>query len=239
MEWDHCSRHGINVRYTKTWGKSYKIFMPLLKESGYYSKNPKLVLNFGHNYEREDIHILNRYITHIQDKVEMNQLFDKYNIQHPKTYYYPFHNLPKRGSCVIKERYGRGRGRGIVFTTFRSLKKRVLDSSMFIQDYIPFEKEYRVVNFIGHYRTRLKIPDNLNIKLKNSYTCTFKNYRDERLENFAHNICENFEVEYAGLDIGEYNGHLFAIEINSAAGINENSAHTLLHFLTNYYEKLR
>lgn len=224
---------GINIRYTRAWGKSYNLMIPLLKKADYYSNNPKLLLNFGSNYNNDYVDVLNKRIEHIVDKVKMNKLFDKYNIPHPKTYYYPFNNLPKRGMCVIKLRNGSGRGKGIKFIKFRKLKNKELNNTIYIQHYIPFEEEYRVVNFIGNYRCREKIG---NDKVKNSFSCRYRNFRDEELEKYGKYVCEKFKVDFAGLDIGIYNKHFYMIEINSACGVNENSANTLLHFLIKYYE---
>lgn len=225
---------GINIRYSNTWFRSYKIIIEKLKESGYFSDHPLLYLNFSSDYNNLSMTVLNKKVSHIIDKVEMNKLFDVYEILHPKTYYYPFTDLPKKGECVIKERYGKGKGRGLKFSFFERININNLDESNYIQHYIPFITEYRVVNFIGNYRCRLKIG---NDKLKNSNTCRYKNFRHERLERFASLVCNKFGIDYGGLDIGLINNHYYMIEINSASGLNNNSANSLLYFLIKYYDE--
>jgi len=226
---------GIYINHIKIWNKSYKLIKEILEKRGYWSPNPRLLLNFGNNHSDDSITVLNPKISHIMDKVKMNQLFDKYKMPHPLTLYYPFTNLPNlKRKCVIKKRFG-SRGTHIKFTFFNKISSLNLTDDYYIQHFVPFEREYRVVNFIGHYRSRKKIG---NAEIKNSESCRFKNYRDKPLEKFAKEICEKFELDFAGLDIGEYNNHYFIIEINSACGLNENSAQVLSHFLIKYYNKL-
>ena len=89
--------------------------------------------------------VLNEKISHITDKVRMNQLLDRYKIMHPKTYYYPFSNIPDtRERCVVKRRFGQ-RGTGIKFTRFNKIYSIYgIDNKIYIQHFIPFEREYRV-----------------------------------------------------------------------------------------------
>ena len=228
---------GIGIKHTNSWHQSYKLITKIIHDNGLHSDNPLIYLNFGRDYYGKRKHVLNRKVEHISDKIRMNQLFDKYKIPHPKTYYYPFRDLPDCGdSCVIKQRYGRGKGRGVVFLNFNEIHRKALHNNMYVQDYIPFEKEYRVVNFIGNFRCREKIG---NSKIKNSDTCRYRNHRDSPLERFAKQVCYKFKIDFAGLDIGIYKKKMMMIEINSACGLNENSAHTLYHFLREYYESVR
>ena len=227
----------IGLKYAKIWGKSYKIVRGLLEDYGYFAENPKLLLNFGGNHEEVDsMVVLNKRISHIYDKVKMNRLFDKFNIPHPKTFYYPFTDLPLTDDeCVIKNRLG-SRGNGISFTTFNQINLEELNSDKYVQYYIPFENEYRVVKFIYEYKSRLKIPNENGVRIKNGRSCRYKNIRNEPLEIFAKNVCDKFKIDFTGLDIGEYNGYYFMIEVNSACGLNKNSAPDLVRNLIRYYQ---
>lgn len=228
-------RDGIGIRYCYSWGKSYRIITNLLERKGLLSDRPRLLLNFGSDFDSDEMTVLNKKISPMKDKIIMNKIFDEHNITHPKSFYYPFRHLPNDHiKCVVKTRFG-GRGRGILFTYFDQININSLDRDHYIQCYIPIDKEFRVVNFIHNYRCREKIG---STRIKNSKSCRFKNFRNPRLEAFGKRICDVFEADYAGIDIGMYDNGLFAIEINSAAGINENSASTLLYFLTNYYYAL-
>jgi glutathione synthase/RimK-type ligase-like ATP-grasp enzyme len=224
-----------------------------LEALGNYSKpeRAKIILNFGCDYNRDDILVLNKKISHIRDKIMMNKLLDKYNIPHPKTYYFPFDNLPNtEDKCVIKDRFG-SMGNHLIFTTFNKIHKDIPDnylsgmvsgttysvnSETYVQDYIPFEKEFRVgVDFKRVLGIREKIGSN---KIRNSKTCEYKTVHSYTLSDFAWDVTKKFELDFVGIDIGMWLGTYMIIELNSAPTIGPTWANKLKNDLLRLYHEL-
>jgi len=121
------------------WGKSRKLL--LRKLDSYHDRdNPKITLNFCRDHYTTGRVVLNGIISHVSDKIRMNKLLDEYHIAHPKTYYYPFNNIPNNGECVLKKRHS-SMGKNIIFTNFNNISSGVLGGDDYIQEYIPFERE--------------------------------------------------------------------------------------------------
>jgi len=228
-------RKMIYIMSSEIWAKSRKLLIERLGKY-YEDHEPKIVLNFVGNYRNDDIKVLNGKIHHIQDKVEMNKLFDEYGILHPKTYYHPFDDLPNTNNeCVLKKRFG-SRGKGIVFTTFDKIDKSSLTSNDYIQDYVPFDKEYRIgVTFKRVLGIREKIG---NCRIRNSKTCKYITRHIDKLGDFAFSLAKQFELDFTGIDIGEWKGTYIVIELNSAPTIGPDWARKLKNDLVGLYHAL-
>jgi len=170
-----------------------------------------------------DAIVINRFVECMKNKVIMNKRLDALNILHPKTYYYPFDNLPRNNrECVVKRRFGRG-GRHLRFSHFDVVNTQYLTENSFIQDYIPFEKEYRVIiDPFGVVGIKRKLGD---AKIKNNDSghwslITYGNNYNH-LSRFAIDVCGRFGVDFAGLDIGKHNDEFYVIELNSAPGMSK------------------
>lgn len=220
----------------KMWRQSRKL---LIEKLGDYhdGHRAKLILNFGSDYSDDGVIVLNGKIRHIRDKIIMNKLLDEYGILHPKTFYYPFRALNilynQQSECVLKKRFG-SRGRGITFTTFNRLKIGKLDENDYVQFYIPFEREYRVcVDFKRVLGIREKIGD---CKMKNSKTCSYITRHIDKLDKFALVITKQFKLDFTGIDIGEYNGNYYIIELNSAPTIGPAWTRKLRNDLVEMYK---
>ena len=213
---------GIYITRKKCWAKSRKLLIEALGE--YYNKEtPSIILNFGNDYNSSIVDncskILNNRIRHIKDKVDMNHLLDFHGIPHPKTYYYPFDGIPKTNEdCVLKGRFSE-RARDITFTTFD--KVVIYRPNTYIQDYIPFDREYRAcVDWKRVIGIREKMGD---YKIRNSATCEYATRHIPALEILAKYVAEKFDVDFCGIDIGEcikrHHSSYYVIELNSAPTI--------------------
>lgn len=172
----------------------------------------------------------------------MNKELDRLNIRHPKTYYFPFDDLPNNDNlCVIKSRYG-SRGNHLKFTRFRHVRHYYMDDR-YIQDYIPFEREFRIgvdwKRILG-IREKILNDDCECRKIKNSKSCHYITRKDmPKLEKFAWKVFKKFNVEFTGIDIGMYNGKFIVIELNSAPTIGEVWANKLKNdLLEKYYARI-
>lgn len=233
---------GIYIVPSRIWGQSIKRVLGELAEY-YSSNNPYIILNFTYNMEElEGQVILNKKIRHMIDKIEMNRLFDKFKIRHPKTYY-SFDEIPfdLYDECVVKKQFSE-RGNGIAFTTFDNIHHIIFSQGYYVQYYIPFEREYRIgIDFkrILGVREKIIIPPH-DPRIKNSKSCEYITIKDNhKLEKFALKIFKKFEVDFAGIDIGECNGQYYAIEINSAPTVGEVWARRLSDDLKELYHKRR
>lgn len=230
---------GIEIIKHPVWGKSIRL---LIQELGnYYTEGKrKIVLNFGCNIPKNDtIKILNRKISHIKDKIRMNRLLDEYKIRHPKTYYY-LDEMPldSNEKCVIKKQFSQ-RGNGIIFTTFNKIVGNITFYNMYVQEYIPFEREYRIgIDFKRILGVREKILK-VDSYIRNSKTCNYTTIEGNRkLEKFATIVFNKFELDFCGLDIGEYNNKYIVIELNSCPTIGETWARKLSNDLKWLYNVL-
>ena len=201
----------IGIRSGRIWGISKRLLITALGD--YYSEyNPTIYFNtYGRN---SNIMI---------DKVLMNKKLDEFGIPHPKTYYYPFDNLPyTEEECVIKHRFG-SRGNHLIFTTFNKIKNYDLNDK-YIQKYIPFEEEYRVGIFnqkVLGIREKIPNVDCRCSKIKNSKNCYYETRDIPNLRGFALYVSAKFDVEFTGIDIGVWNGKFIVIELNSSPSIGE------------------
>lgn len=223
----------IYIVKSNIWFKSRKFLKEAL--GSYYTEtNPSIILNFGGDYYgNDDKIVLNRNTSKMYDKVKMNKFLDKKRIRHPKTYYYPFHNIPDtRERCVLKEKFG-SMSKGVSIKRFSDINPRLLSSNYFIQHYIPFEKEYRVVvDFLGVIGSKEKIPRGFgSCRIKNNATCSFRLRNIPKLDRFAVKITKKFKADFCGLDIGFINNHYYVIEINSACGIYSRYASVLANHM--------
>ena len=214
----------IGIRSGRIWGISRKRLILALGEF-YTEENPKILFN-----------ILQPKNRIMRDKVLMNHKLDEFGILHPKTYYYPFDDLPnKRRKCIIKYRFGSG-GNHLIFTTFKKIDKNDLYDK-YVQVYIPFKKEYRVGIFdqkiLG---IREKIGD---CKIKNSKSCYYATRHMPELADFALSIARKFDVEFTGIDIGLWNGKFIVIELNSSPTIGEYWASKIAKILIDKLYKVR
>lgn len=231
----------IYIPFTNIWAKSRKRVLEFL--GNYHSENnPNIVLNFGGNrLLSRNQKILNSRINHLRDKVEMNKVLDCLNIRHPKTFYFPFLNLPRSNDeCVIKPRFGQ-RGKNITFTNFNTIPSIYITPNYYIQYYIPFEKEYRIgIDFKRILGIREKTLIEGNSRIKNSRTCTYRTIKNnKRLEKFALKIFKKFEIDFCGIDIGECNNKYYVIEINSAPTVGEVWAKKLANDLKDLLNNIR
>ena len=156
------------------------------------------------------------------DKVMMNKKLDELKIRHPKSYYYPFDDLPNtEEECVIKGRFG-SRGNHLVFTTFNKIHD--IGDERYVQHYIPFEKEYRVGiydNKVLGIREKI-LSDNCRCKkIKNARSCYYETRKIPKLNNFALNVAKGFDIDFTGIDIGDWKGKYIVIELNSSPTIGE------------------
>jgi len=223
---------GITIKYCQTWDDSRKRVNRFLKEKGYLGdEQPTIILNFVEDdiIVDDNILVLNRFVELIRDKILMNKLLDKFEIPHPLTYYYPFANLPKTpDDCVVKTQYGQ-EGKRIKFQTFLTIDRDELQDYNYVQAYIPFEKEYRVlVDFLGTFSIKEKVGE---AKLKNSKSCKFRKRENQEIATFATQVCRKFGIDFAGLDIGEWNGKYYIIELNSAPCLSTKNAEIFANHL--------
>ena len=231
---------GIYIKKSYIWGKSRKLVVNAL--GGYYTSDfPFIFLNFVSNFDDNNIIVLNKKVSHVQNKITMNKLLDEYQILHPKTYYYPFIvmlSLYNKGvRCVVKNKHSQ-RGRGVRFTRFNKIDIPNLTSDFYVQHFIPFDREYRVgIDFMRVLGVREKLGI---AKCKNSKTCNYITIKDNtRLERFARDVAKKFEMDFCGIDIGEYNNNYYIIEINSAPTVGEVWARKLSNDLIKLYNKRR
>ncbi len=222
----------IYIKKINAWYKTRKIVVELLKERGYHTNNydeARVVLNFGSNHHDDRKIILNKDIDIMRDKIKMNGILDRAWVRHPKTFYYPFQDLPNmRNKCVIKNRYGQ-MGNHQIFTTFKKAKKLLLNSNQYIQEFIPFEREFRVlVDHFGCFRATEKIGES---DLRNSKSCRFKDvyggYDD--LREMGVQVAKIFGVDFVGFDIGYCNNRYWVIELNSAPSLSTRNAIVLVN----------
>jgi len=231
---------GIYIVENGIWGKSRPLLLKAL--GSFYNRDEyTLVLNFGCNiWFDDDICVLNKNTEVIYNKIRMNMMLDSLEIPHPKTYYFPFDNLPDtEEECVIKKANSY-KGKGVRFSKFNNIDIEEIDETYYIQHYIPFEREYRVgVDFRRVLGIREKIPIDASkiTKIKNSLSCTYETVQNKRLSDFAFEILKKFKLDFCGIDIGEYCGNYIVIELNSAPTIGEYWAKLLAQDLINkYYE---
>jgi glutathione synthase/RimK-type ligase-like ATP-grasp enzyme len=215
----------IYIRKSSSWEESRERLIKYLGE--YHSPDyPFIILNFSHNYRGGfNKIVLNRDVERQKDKIKMNKLLDELQIPHPKTYYYPFYNLPKTPEeCIIKNRFSE-RGNGIRFGKFLKVRKEeylLSNENKYIQAFVPFEKEYRVIvdflGVIGIKEKRLRSYYS-HRKYKNSSTCQFKKIKNEEVEKFALYVASKFQIDFSGIDVGEWMGRYYVIEFNSAPSL--------------------
>lgn len=224
-------KNKIYVAGCYTWGISQR---KLIKALGDYHSKENVAIYFGRgSTERytKKVLMLNRHIEHMKDKILMNKMLDKLKIPHPKTYYYPFEDLPSSNKkCVIKTQFS-SRGKGISFSRFNKININNLFSNNYIQHFIPFEKEYRVgidFNRILGIREKMGIA-----KIRNSKSCVYETRHIEELKKFAWNVFKKFKVDFTGIDIGTWKGTYIVIELNSAPTIGEYWAKLLAEDLIN------
>jgi len=215
---------GIAIEKTGIWNKSYKRLKTILKNKNLICCNghePSIYINFSDDFHDNNTNtlVLNRNVTNARDKVKMNKLLDELNILHPKTYYYPFLDLPKdKEECIIKPQFRGGMGRNIILTTFNKIKYPEEYDSCFIQQLIPFDREFRVIVFNGEsIAAREKISDEV---IKNRESSEIVLTAIKSLEDFAVEVAKRMKIDFCGADIGMYDGHYFVIELNSAPGIS-------------------
>ena len=214
----------IGIRSGRIWGISKKRLIRAL--GGFYSDD-----NPTHIFDITSQSIM-------VDKVQMNKKLDELNIRHPKSYYYPFNNLPNsEEDCVIKGRYG-SRGNHLIFTTFDKINLNNLYDK-YVQNYIPFEAEYRIgVDFKRVLGIREKLPteDCRCHKIKNSKSCYYETRDIPKLSKLAEKVARKFQVDFTGIDIGRWNGKYIIIELNSSPTIGEYWARLLAEDLIERYE---
>ena len=194
----------IGIRSGCIWGISKRKLIEALGE--YYTEN------------NPDI-VFTTYKEKLCDKIIMNRTLDKLKIRHPKTYYYPFDKLPNSNDkCVIKKRYS-SRGKGITFSRFNKIDVAELNYDIYIQHFIPFEKEYRVgIDF----KRVLGIREKMGIaRIRNSKSCLYKTRHIDKLSKFAWKVFKKFEIDFTGMDIGLWNEKYIVIELNSSPTIGE------------------
>ena len=222
---------GITIKPCSAWGLSRKRVIKILKEKGYLNnENPYIYLNFAYDMEKIPNKIILNWNVELQrDKIRMNKELDRLNIPHPKTYYYPFNDLPNTpDKCVIKFRYGE-KGRSLEFTRFIDVDKTTLSENNYIQALVPFDQEFRAtVDHLGCIGLREKIGDAV---CKNSKTCELIPVHNFRLEVFATQVCRKMNVDFSGVDIGIFMGEPYVIEMNSAPGLPENEAEAFANHL--------
>lgn len=201
----------IGIRSGRIWGISKQRLIKALGE--HYTKYDAIIY-FDTMGKNSNI---------MTDKVVMNQKLDKLKILHPKTYYHPFDNMPLSSeNAVIKYRFG-SRGTHLTFTTFDKINKAEL-YDMYVQDYIPFEKEYRVGiynNKVLGIREKLLRDCSKCGKIKNSKSCYYETRDIPKLSRLALKVAKKFDVNFTGIDIGEWNGKFIVIELNSSPTIGE------------------
>ena len=220
------------------WGPSSR---RLIRALGDYYSRENVRIYFGHGcterYLKSEVWMLNRHIERMSDKIVMNQKMDELKIRHPKTYYYPFDKLPSsKDKCVIKPRYG-CRGKGISFSRFNKINKNNLSYNNYVQQFIPFEREYRVGidwNRVLGIREKMGIA-----KIRNSKSCLYETRHIDELREFAWKVFKKFEVDFTGMDIGLWKGKYIVIELNSSPTIGEYWSRLLAEDLINLlYEKM-
>ena len=229
-------KHGIYFSKINAWFKTRRRIEKIIRERGYLADNPRdarVIVNFGGDNMRddEDVIILNKNTSVMYDKIKMNRKLDEIQVLHPKTYYYPFANLPNTNKeCVIKKRNGQ-MGNHQIFTKFDRIEKSSLNSSDYIQEFIPFETEYRVVvDHRGVFRVTEKIGQ---AKLRNSKSCVFKDRFIPELYDLGSQVCNRMGVDFSGLDVGLYNGDYYIIELNSAPSLSERNCEVFAAHLIN------
>lgn len=159
----------------------------------------------------------------MSDKIFMNKKLDELGIYHPKTYYYPFDDLPDtKEECVIKHRYG-SMGNHLEFTKFKKVDKNTL-YGRYVQHYVPFEREFRVgIDYRRVLGIREKmLSDDCECKrIRNSKSCYYETRDIPKLREFAWDIAKQFGVEFTGIDIGLWKDRFIVIELNSSPAIGE------------------
>ena len=216
----------IGIRSPIIWGKSRILLMNALGK--YYTEDNPL------------ISFIIRGEAIMTDKVIMNKKLDELGRAHPKTYYHPFDDLPNTDeACVIKGRYG-SRGNHLIFAIFNEVKDFDL-YNRYIQDYIPFEREFRVAiiekRILG-IREKLLNEDCVCGKIKNSKSCYYETRKEmPQLEKFAWDVFKQFNIKFTGIDIGLWNGQFIIIELNSAPSIGPDWAKIIANdMIYRYYE---
>lgn len=232
----------IHIIYNSLWEETTERIIDFLGE--YYCEFPskaKIILNTGTHEMRGNYKalILNSNSKIQADKILMNKLLDKHEILHPKTYYYPFHSLPKGSikDCVLKQKNS-------VFLplkeNFNDVRKK-LEKDTIIQEFIPFEKEYRVV------KGPLGIISIMEKKLLSSYhswykkscNCKFKEIKHPKLGKFCLDVCEKLNIDFTGMDVGEFLGKFIVIELNSAPALGRRNAERLANQLISLLYQLK
>lgn len=228
----------IFVEKVRCWGKSYPRLIEALGDY-YNGHNPRIVLSFGKDCYPSNIKVINKNTHIVKDKILMNKFMDENNIRHPKTFYFPFNNLPSNNDeCVIKRRYST-RGKNIRFSFFDEINIDELTPDDYVQIYIPFEREFRVgVDFFRVLGIREKLPDSINCKIKNSKSCYYETRHINKLKQFAWDVARKFNIDFTGIDIGEYLKSYIVIELNSAPTIGEYWAKLLANDLINLEQVL-
>ena len=215
-----CFIVSIGIRSGRIWGISKRKLIEALGEY-YSSDNPTHIFD-----------ITNQPI--MTNKIIMNRKLDGFKIPHPKTYYYPFDGLlDSNQRCVIKPEYG-SRGKGISFSRFNKIKPRSIPPNMYIQYYVPFEREFRIgidFNRILGIREKLGIA-----RIRNSKSCYYETRDIPKLKKFAWKVFKKFDVEFTGIDIGLWNGKYIVIELNSSPTIGTYWARLLAEDLIERYE---
>lgn len=223
----------VKIIRSNVWDESFERLRNALGEH-YTPTNPDIILNFSKNYgDKNSQNVLNKNVEHVIDKIQMNQVFDENDVPHPKTWYHPFYHIPKTGEkCVLKRRKGYG-GRGIVFRNFLDIHDSYLHKNRYIQAYIPFDAEFRVItDFTGTIGIREKVGNSM---IKNNYNCKFEKYhnfdRFPELTKIAEKTTDILGLDFCGLDIGKWGKKYYVIEANTAPGINKKIAGILADHL--------
>ena len=235
----------VYIEDANIWYKTRKRMKECIEEIGdywtSYSEYANVVLNFGSDYYMDitNRRVLNRRTDYMIDKIKMNQRMDRRHIPHPPTFYYPFNNLPDIDRlCIIKRRKTQ-MGKNIEIKKFSELTRKDKYYDKFIQLFIPFERQYRVVvHTKGTFGVKEKIPksDYDDVKIYNQEHCKFRlryNLIDSKLGEFCYKVNEEMGIDFAGYDIGEIDGKYFVIEINSAPALHYSFARPFAEYLVN------
>jgi glutathione synthase/RimK-type ligase-like ATP-grasp enzyme len=220
----------VGITPSGIWRESEKLLQYTLGRnySPYLSECDVVLNTFAEHriLKHEDIKIINRNVRNIADKILMNKFLDYYEILHPRTFFYPFKKMPKYRSkkekCLVKPRKG-CHGSRISLTTFENIREK-LSKKYYVQSFLPFEHEYRVVLFCDEIISIKEKVSKAEIKNQSNSKFRLLKVKNLGLELFSKWVCKCLDVEFSGLDIGEIAGNFYVIELNAAPGITMKAA---------------
>ncbi len=169
------------------------------------------------------------YYAFMGNKTKQTNLFQLLGISHPRTKLYYGRNRFERirrdfpYPFIAKTPVGSSKGLGVRLIETESDLLQYLDKHRpaYIQEYLPIDRDLRVVLLAGHVAHaywRISNPGEFRNNVSRGGSISYEGVPDEALE-FAKDVVRRCRFDEVGLDICLHEGRYYVIEANMAYGL--------------------